>query len=159
MKKFILGLFLAVSVSQAAFFATNNLTAASHAITSRGVVVQSLTLYSTNTVPTLFYLFDGAITNVTAAFTNYTAYTTNEVDTIVSTTTGVTNLFTNTVIKYLATAVAAATNNTTPRVTIVVPASNVPVEYVFNPQESFAQYVTASNNLTGLSFIMRYRSP
>lgn len=161
MKKLLFGLVLAVSLvsAKAEYFATNNLSASNHFVLAKGAVLQTLTLYSTNTVPTVVRLYDGAITNITSAFTNYVVYTTNEVTTVTSTTTGVTNSFTNTVVKYTAQAVAAATNNNTPRVTIVVPASNVPVEYVFNPNELFSSRLTVSNDLTGLSFVLRYRNP
>jgi hypothetical protein len=160
MKKLLLGLALTfcLNANAQSFFATNNLTAGAHTVFTTGKILESLTLYSTNTLPTLVYLYDGAITNVTGVFTNYTVYTTNVVSTVV-TTAGITNTYTNVMLRYVPATVAAATNNALPRYTLVVPPSSEVLTYALSPFASVAKGLTVSNALTGLSFVLQYRNP
>ena len=152
---FVLAL-MTVSVNAGTYVGAN-LSAGDTAVIAQPTVVTRMTFYSTNATPTIVRLYDGAITNVTGLYTNWTSYVTNEVSTYVNTT-GTTNTQTNTVIKALASIVSAATNNMSPILTLVVPASNEPL--VFDSRSiPFAQKVTLSNNLTGLSAIIDYRTP
>lgn len=139
----------------AAEYIGSNLVATNTAVVATPVIVSSVTVFSTNTVPTLVRLYDGALTNVTSAYTNYTTYTTNLIVNYV-TTSGITNKYTNDVIWRSPNVVAAATNNTTPTVSFVAPAANVPLT-ITGPW-IFGKSVTLSNNLAGLSVIMTYRT-
>jgi hypothetical protein len=159
MKKFIsiIGLGVSLLTAQAQLFTSqSNLAATNTAVITTPLVLEQMTLFSTNTTPTLVFLYDGAITNVTAAYTNYIQYPTNVVTTYTNTT-GTTNTLTNRVEYTLAVANAAATNNSSPIRSLVVPASGSVT--VFTETIPFAQKLTISNNLAGLSAVIRYRKP
>lgn len=164
MKKLILGLLLTLNCSFAQmgsiYFATNNLAASNHFLLTGGKYVESLTFTTTNTTgSTLVYLYDGAITNVTGAWTNYVTYTTNVVDTYISIL-GTTNIMTNTVVWNAASTHAAATNNTSPSFVIAVnPATLGPTTYRFTTPLPFLSRVTLSNSLAGLNAVISYHTP
>lgn len=145
-------------------YVTNNMAASATTIISKSIDVGQLTFWTTNTSTTLVYLYDGAITNVTAAYTNYTTYSTNIVSNYV-TTTGTTNSLTNHVIYNAAVAVAAATNNSSPYVTIVVPGSLIAnaagqfVTYTPPTELVFRNKLTLSNSAAGLNGVISYRNP
>jgi hypothetical protein len=161
MKKLLINLFAAVALIvnvSAATTAIANQAATNAVIVNAPLVLDSITLYSTNTTPTIVYLFDGAITNVTAAWTNYTTYTTNQTYSYINSL-GTTNLQTNTTLYVQANAHAAATNNSTPLASFVVPASGGLVTFTPPIPLTFASKLTLSNNLIGVSGVVSYRSP
>lgn len=149
-----------VSASAQLFYGTNNLAATNNTIFSSGaVVLQKITLWSTNTSPTLVYLRDGDLVSTNSAFTNYLTYTTNVVTTWVGTQ-GTTNNYTNTVVTYIANNVAASTNNAVPaRFTFVVPASPTILNYTFVPNQTFVNKLTLSNSVAGVNALIQYRNP
>jgi hypothetical protein len=158
--KFILTIICALALTAATFASTyvgSNLSAGSTEVITTPSVVTSITLFSTNATPTIVRLYDGSVTYVTEAYTNRTYYTTNIASSYV-TTGGTTNLQTNTVLTSALVATGAATNNRAPILTIVVPASSVPITFD-SRSISFANSTYLSNNLTGLSATIEYRTP
>lgn len=156
--KSILALVVALS-SLSAFGATaliSNQAATNATAVSTPAVVQTVQLYSTNTSPTLFYLYDGSLTVTNGAYTNFTSAIGTKVETYIGAN-GLTNTWTNTVITITANPVAEATAARTPLAALVVPANNVPVTYTLNQPFTFS--VITSNNLAGLSGVITYRTP
>lgn len=159
MKKLLLSLALTLVTSFGATAVVSNQTATNAVVVATAGVLDSIQLYSTNVTPTIVRFYDGAITNVTAAYTNYLTYTTNIVTEYV-TTLGTTNLLTNNVTYNVANVVAAATNNSTAFLTLVVPGSangqvlnyTAPIPFVFRSN------LTLSNDLTGVSGVVTYRT-
>ena len=149
---------LALNINAASTAIISNQVATNAVIVNGGALLDNVVLYSTNTTPTIVYFYDGAITNVTAAWTNYTAYSTNQTYSYI-TSGGTTNLQTNTTWYVIANPRAAATNNTTPMLTLVVPGSGTGQTLNFTPPipQIFAQRITVSNNLAGLSGVITYR--
>src|SRR5688572_28292787 len=115
-----------VVTSQGATTAFSNLAATNTTVIATPVVINSLTFFSTNTTPTLVYLYDNATTVTNAAYTNYTSTVSTEVESFVGSN-GITNAVTNVVVAIATSEHAAATVAKTPVVTLVVPANNVPV--------------------------------
>lgn len=140
------------------YYVTNNLAASNHTVisVSSPVKTTSITLFSTNTAATLVYLFDGYLIRTNAAYTNYTAALSDVVSTVI-TSSGSTNLFTNSVWTTSANAVAAANVAATPLASIVVPPNSDPVTYQI--PYTFTKFLNVSNNLAGLSFVLSYRTP
>lgn len=134
----------------------SNLTATNTVIITNACVATSFTFFSTNATPTIVRLFDGDLTYVTGAYTNYTAASTSKVTSFV-TVNGTTNLSTNTVIQLTASAHAAATNTLVPIAVFVVPAANVPITIEPDSGIAFASKLNLSNNLAGLSYVISYR--
>jgi hypothetical protein len=157
MKKLILALLLTVLSTKAVVFSTNNLAAGNHFLISGANVLQSLVLSTTNDTPTQVLVYDGAITNITAAWTNWTSYTTNVVYSYL-TSTGTTNTVTNTVVFPVINPHAAATNNTVPIIAGVVTKQT---PFVLTPPGGtiFTSRVTLSNNAAGVNAIVLYRNP
>lgn len=156
MKKLLLALLIGASSLQAAVVAVSNLAATNTAVIATPAIVQEITFFSTNTVPTIIQFFDGSLTVTNAAWTNYTASVSTEVEFYV-TTTGITNTWTNTVINPVASEHAAETVARTPVFTAVVPANNVPITVPV--WSRFTYSVQLSNNLAGVSGIIKYRLP
>jgi hypothetical protein len=144
-------------------YITNNLTAFSHLVLSnQPIVLQSITLWTTNTAaPTLVKFYDGHLITTNTAYTNYTAARTAVVSTYI-TSTGSTNTLTNYVWKTSANAVAAANTSRNPILTIVVPtAANGPITFPVDdtdPSVIFSRFVVVSNDATGLSFSATYKT-
>lgn len=134
----------------------SNVVATNTVVVNAAAILQNITLFSTNNVPTIVRLLDGNLTTVTGAYTNYIEYSTNVVSSYI-TTTGVTNIMTNTVLVMIPSSHAAATNNTTAKMTLVVPANNVPI--TFSSVTIFNNKINLSNNLAGLSYVLQYRTP
>ena len=158
MKKLIALIGLAVCLSanaQSLFFSTNNMATGLRTLVNRAVTLQSLAV--TATTNQLIYLYDGASTYVTAAYTNYTTFVTNQVTTFVSVQTGITNTYTNTVLYSQATLVAAATNATPPLLTLNVGANTAPL--VFSTPLQFTRYLNLSNSVGGTTLVIGYDLP
>jgi hypothetical protein len=145
-----------VVTSQGATTAFSNLAATNTTVVTTPAVVNSLTLFSTNTTPTLVRLYDNAITVTNAAYTNYTSTVSTEVESFVGSN-GITNAVTNVVVAIATSEHAAETIAKTPVVTVVVPANNIPV--TITPRSIFPHKVVLSNNLAGVSGIITYRTP
>lgn len=158
MKKLLFSLLAAVSLSSyGATAIVDNLEATNTVVVSTPLVLDSITLYSTNTVPTVVRLIDGDLTTVTAAWTNYTTYTTNLVREYVNTL-GTTNTTTNSLLYVQAEPHAAATNATTPIATIVVPANGEVLTFTPTIPIIFTDQLNLSNNLAGVSGVISYRT-
>ena len=157
MKKLLLtiSLLAALNASAQQFFVTNSLAAGARTLVNEAIVLNNLQLLSTSN--TVIRLYDGALTNIVGAYTNYSTFSTNLV-TVNVTTTGITNTFTNTVLYTLAQAVTAATNNTPPIATVLVPA-NPTVPVILNGPIIFTKYMTLSNDSGTVSAIVNYRQP
>lgn len=157
-KSLVLGLALtcATAFGQGAYYSTNNLTAGAHTLVAVPATAFSLTLFSTNTAPTIVYLFDGAVTNVIGAYTNVVQYVTNQVTTYI-TTTGLTNTFTNRVLYTDYQAMTASTNAANPLVSLVIPPTGEIITYPLSPNLVFARSIILSNALTGASVVLNYR--
>lgn len=160
MKKFLVSLFAVVSIltASAATSVISNQSATNAVIVNDSIVLDGITLYSTNATPTIVYIFDGDISVVTAAWTNYTSYATNQVYEYI-TSLGTTNTSTNSYLYVSAVAHAAATNTAVPLATIVVPANSITTTFAPPIPLTFASKLTLSNNLTGLSGVVSYRNP
>jgi hypothetical protein len=158
MKKLILSisLLLTLTAANAGTYVASNLAATNTTAVAAPVVVTSLTLYSTNNVPTLTYLYDGSTTVTNAAWTNYTATVGAVVETYIGAN-GLTNTWTNQQPIIAASPHAAATIARTPVASFVVPANNVPLTLDLGAR--FTYSVVVSNNLAGLSGIINYRTP
>lgn len=122
---------------------------------NRAIVLNSLVL--TTTTNATLKIYDGATTNVIGAYTNYTVFVTNQVTTLVSPTTGVTNLFTNTVLYTLVQAQAQTTNDVTPLISTFITANSVPL--VLNTPLSFTKNMTIDVDTGGVNIIANYRLP
>ena len=143
---------------QAATRSTNNVAAGAHTIiTNSSVVLDSITLFTTNATPTLVYLYDGALLSTNAAWTNYTSYVTNLVYSYV-TSLGTTNTGTNSVLYVQANPHAAATINVEPLVSLVVPANGDLVTYTPPTPLVFSKSLVLSNSLIGVSGTISYRT-
>lgn len=166
MKKllFLVGLTVSLVTMQAETVTGSNLTAGhSRAVVATPCVLQSISLWTTNRTPTIVRLFDGDVVYTNAAFTNITTYVTN-ITTTYTNSVGTTNSFTDTTVYSAATVTAANTNNpSTSVVAIIVPASgtdNVAGQAItYNVPISIGRYLTISNNLTGVSYLLNYRKP
>lgn len=158
MKRFLLTISLLVAtlnVSAQQFFVTNALPAGAKALVNEACVLNNIQLLSATNA--IIRIYDGAITNAVGAYTNYTVFSTNLVTTFI-TTTGLTNTFTNTVLFTSATAVAAATNNTPPIITLVVPANSI-TPITFNGPIAFTKNLTLSNDVGIVSCVINFRQP
>ncbi len=156
MKKLLLliGL-LAINANAQLFYVTNNMAAGLRVVIPQAVVLQSLQL--TGTSNTIVRFYDGAATNVTAAYSNYTTFVTNRVSTFVSVQTGLTNTVTNTVLHTTIQAVAAATNDVAPILTLNIGANVAP--FIFDTPIIFARGVNVSNNNGGITMVVDYHLP
>lgn len=166
MKKFlfILGICAATLTSSFAqagssYFVTNNLTASARSLITGTFLLESITLTTTNTVPTVVRLYDGDTTYITQAYTNYVSYTTNIISTYISVL-GTTNTMTNTVLWNGLTGHALATNNTPVIAAVVANPGTLPV-VTWTPTTAipFVNKLTLSNDAAGLNVIVRYRLP
>lgn len=138
-------------------FSTNNLAASTnHTILTSPLILQSITLWSTNTSPTTVKFFDNWATSTNTAWTNLVVSVAAVVTNFV-TSSGVTNSFTNTVQKVTSTAHAAAIVVPTPILTVTVPASGVLV--TLDDPIFFTKRLTLDVSAAGLSFNMSYRNP
>lgn len=138
-------------------FATNNLAASTnHTILTSPFVLESITLWSTNTSPTTVKFYDNWATATNSAWTNLVVSVGTSVTNFV-TSSGVTNTFTNTVQKITSTAHAAAVVVPTPILTVTVPASGTLV--TLDDPIFFTKRLTLDVSATGLSFNMNYRNP
>lgn len=159
MKKLLFSI-LAATMLAPTFGATavvDNLEATNTVVISTPLVLDSITLYSTNATPTIVRLIDGDLTTVTAAWTNYITYQTNLVRTYINTL-GTTNITTNSLQYVQLEPHAAATNATTPILTIVVPADGGMVTFEPPSPIVFTSKLNLSNNLMGVSGIVSYRT-
>lgn len=159
MKKLILivGLILAgITTSKAqSYYATNNLAASNHVILTVPAHLTEISVWSTSLSPSLVYLFDGFMIKTNTAYTNYTASLVDVVTTTI-TSTGTTNIMTNTVWQSVANPVAAANTAAIPLVSLVVPANSVVATYPL--RATFVENVKLSNSLTGASALIKYRA-
>lgn len=157
MKKLFILLSLVASLAIHGATAVGTITTATNTyVTTSPIVLNTITLYCTNTAPSLVYLIDGYMLKTNAAYTNYTAAITAVVTTYV-TTTGITNTFTNNVYKTTTSEHAAANITPTPSITILVPASSVPITLSANVP--FGQRLSLSNASAGLSYFINYKTP
>lgn len=141
--------------SKAQTYATNNMATGIATVAAVPVVLTHLTLFTTNTTPTIVYLYDGYLTQTNAGYTNFVTYTTNQI-TLYTNTMGLTNTWTNTVIATVANGVAARSNVISPALaTLVVPA--YPGILDVNTYLMAGNRVTMSNTLQGTSAIITYR--
>jgi hypothetical protein len=127
------------------------------------VVINSITLWSTNTAVTTVKLYDYFRVYTNTAHTNWTVSTTTEVTTWV-TSTGTTNSSTNTVTQRTANPVAASSTVEPPIVTtLIVPATgtaNTAGQIVtYTGPFYFNRRVVADISATGLSYVMDYSVP
>lgn len=157
MKKLLalLGLTLALNANAQRFYVTNGMAAGLRVIIPQAVTLQSLQI--TGTSNTIVRLYDGPTTNVTAAYSNYTTFVTNRVSSFVSVQTGLTNTVTNTVLYTLVQAVAAATNDVSPVLTLNIGANTAP--FIFDSPITFTRGVNVSNNLGGITMVVNYDLP
>lgn len=123
-------------------------------------VVNSITLYSTNTSATIVKFYDYFRVYTNTAWTNFTTSTTTTIESVI-TSTGTTNLYTNSVITRTASPTAAASNVEPPILrTVVVPAApsfgttGNPV--VLTGPIYFNRRIVADISATGLSYVMDY---
>jgi hypothetical protein len=126
-------------------------------------VINSITLWSTNTAVTTVNLYDYFRVYTNTAYTNWTVTTTSEVTTWI-TSTGTTNSSTNTVTQRTANPVAAASNVEPPIVkSLIVPATgtaNTAGQIVtYTGPFYFNRRVVADISATGLSYVMDYSTP
>lgn len=149
---------LVANISGDTWFATNNLAAGSHHLFNGPKVVTQISITTTNDTPTIIRLYDGAITNVTAAYTSYTGYSSNVVTSVI-TSTGTTNTFTNSVYFVAPVSNDAATNNTPVKIAGSVDKYNPLIIIPSNGAQYFLSRMTLSNNATGVSALVGYRSP
>jgi hypothetical protein len=149
-----------ISVRADTFFSTNNLPASTNNLCINApLVLTSITLSTTNDLPTLVKVYDGGPTTVSPLWTNYITYKTNTVSTYLSGT-GTTNTVTNTTLYVLANINAAVTNATTPRVALVV-TKTTPITFT-TPNSSgviFDSKLTLDTAAAGVSAVIQYRSP
>ena len=155
-KSLLIAALLLVANTFGAVTSVSNLSNTNTTIVATPVVITELTLFSTNTTPTIVYLYDGSLTVTNSAYTNYTTSVSTEVESYVGAN-GLTNAWTNSVITVAANEVAEETVDRTPVATLVVPANNVPV--TITPNVIFTYSAILSNNLAGISGIITYRTP
>lgn len=124
------------------------------------VVINSITLWSTNTAVTTVKLYDYFRVYTNTAWTNFTTATTTTVESVI-TSTGTTNLYTNSVITRTASPNAAA-NNVEPPIarTLIVPATGTAntsgATITYTGPFYFNRRVTADISASGLSYVMDY---
>lgn len=140
------------------WFTTNNLAANTHYLFAGPKVVTSITITTTNDTPTIIALYDGAITNVVAAYTSYTTYASNVVEEVI-TPTGVTNSYTTSRLFVAPVSNAAATNNTPVKIAGTVDKLNPLIITPTLGAQYFLSRFTLSNNAAGVSALVGYRSP
>ncbi|HEX9232717.1 MAG TPA: hypothetical protein VF849_01575 [Blattabacteriaceae bacterium] len=138
----------------AEIYVTNNMATGLRTVVNEAIVLSSLQITGTTNVLLRFY--DGAITNVTGAYSNVTIYATNRITTFVGVN-GITNNFTNTVLYSVIAAVAAATNNTTPILVLNIGANVAP--FTFDTPLIFTKYVNVSNDQGGVTMVLNYHQP
>lgn len=155
---------LSVASSYGLTQAESNLTLNTNkTILSTPAVINSITLWSTNTAVTTVKLYDYFRVYTNTAHTNYTTTITTEVSEHI-TSTGTTNYNTNTVIQRTANAVAAAENVEPPIVkTLIVPATGTAdtagAIVTYTGPFYFNRRVVADISATGLSYVMDYSVP
>jgi hypothetical protein len=160
LKNIVLLLVTSASIlAQSSYYSATNLAATNTVAVNSPALLESIILTSTNTLPTLVQLFDGNLTYTTGAYTNYISYTTNVVSTYISVL-GTTNTMTNTVLWNQLDPHAAATNNRTASLALMVnPASQAAVTYTPPTAIVFSSKINLSNNLAGVNVVLRYRLP
>jgi hypothetical protein len=161
--KQLIKLFTVLSLATLSTFATvqseSNLAANTNkTILASPAVITSITLWSTNTEPTLVKLYDNFRVYTNAAWTNFTTSITTDVEEVI-TSTGTTNYYTNSVITRTASPTAAAENVEPPILrSIVVPAAaNGPI--TITGPIYFNRRIVADISATGLSYVMDYSTP
>lgn len=165
MKKLFIKLFALVALTTSLYaqgslyYTTSNVAATNIAPISTGFLLDQIILTSTNNSSSLVYLYDGGLTYVTGAYTNYVTYTTNVVSTYISIL-GTTNIMTNKVVWNALNPHAAATNNSSPILALAVnPATGNVINYTPTVPIVFARSLTLSNNNAGLNVTIRYHLP
>ncbi len=133
---------------------TNGMAAGLRTVVNEAVVLQSLSV--TGTSNTIVRLYDGPPTNIVGAYSNYTIFATNRITTFVGVN-GITNNFTNTVLYTLVQAVAAATNNAVPLLTLNIGANVAP--FTFSTPMIFTRSIGVSNDLGGVTMVLTYTQP
>lgn len=136
------------------FYSTNDMAAGIRTVVNEAVVLRSLQLSGTTNC--IVRIYDGAATNVTGAYSNMTIFATNIITTNIGVN-GITNLYTNTMLHTTIQAVAAATNATTPILTLNIGANVAP--FLFDTPLSFTKYINVSNNSGGITMVLNYRQP
>ena len=156
MKKLLtlIGLLSVLEVNAQQSFVTNGMAAGIATVINEAVVLTSLQI--TGTSNTIVRLYDGAATNVVGAYSNVTVFATNRITTLVGVN-GITNTFTNSQLYTLIQAVAAATNNTTPLLTLNIGANVAP--FTFDVPLIFTRYVNVSNDHGGITAVLNYHQP
>jgi len=166
MKKFlknsIIGIALVASLittANAAVVATSMTTNDSYwVILTNSAHLGEVTLISTSSVVVRFFDTTAAanssasVTYTNGAYTNIVIYTTNLVNNY-TTSTGVTNYFTNSVLWTATSSAAAATNNYSP-FSILYAAANVP--FTVNLNKDLMRGLVVSNSTTNVTIITRY---
>lgn len=162
MKKFlsiVLGL-LAVNASAATYIGSNLAASTNIAATTTPIVLTSIQLSTTNDTPVIVEFLDGGPTTVIPQYTSYSTYTTNLVNEHI-TSTGTTNVVTNTVVYVYATVNDAVTNETSAKITLMVdkynPVTFVPPSYVTGV--IFSEKLTLQTSAAGVNAVVRYRNP
>jgi hypothetical protein len=158
LKNIILVAAFALNVNAASTAIISNQEATNAVVVNEPLVLDSITLFSTNAAPTIVYLYDGGITYTRSAWTNYVTYPTNQTYTYI-TSGGTTNTYTASSLYVSATVQAAGTFAATPMVTLVVPANGGLVSFTPPIPLVFATKLTLSNSLTGVSGTVSYRTP
>ena len=166
MKKLLVSLALAIGISNSfgqadQTYTTNNMSSGIATITTAPGLLTTFTAFTTNTSPSILYLYDGPYLITSAAWTNYTQYVTNVVTTYI-TSTGITNTLTNIVLA-TAPVVHPAQNGVvrTPIMTFVVPPASIGggiTTLKVNPALQFGQSLTFSNSAIGLGLTATYRN-
>jgi hypothetical protein len=158
MKKLLVVLLLVTGITANAAVATKTSNVATNdLVTATGLVLQSLTLTTTNTAVTTVKLYDddkapyGSWTN--AAYVSTATYTSNNVENYVSLT-GVTNFITNAVSYTLLVTNSAATNALSP-VWIGTVSSTAPVS-LSGLGMRFNRGMAMSNNAAGITATILY---
>lgn len=154
----IAALAMVVVGSADSWFTTNNLAAGNHYLFAGPKVITAITITTTNDTPTTINIYDGAITNVTAAYTSYTTYASNVVEEVI-TSTGVTNSYTTSRLFVAPVSNAAATNNTFVKIAGSVDKLNPLIITPTLGAQYFLSRFTLSNNAAGVSALVGYRSP
>jgi hypothetical protein len=149
---------LIVSAKAQSTFATNNLAVSTnHTILTAPMVIESITLWSTNASPTTVKFLDGWATSTNAAWTNKVFTSQSVVTAAYTVTSGATNgPFTNIVYKSTSTEHAAAVIVTVPLMTVTVPASGVLI--TIDDPIAITKRLTLDVSAAGLSFNMKYRT-
>lgn len=166
MKNFIkVALLLLVSIPSFATWQTeaNLALNTNKTILATPAVVKSITLWSTNTAATTVKLYDNFRVYTNTAWTNFTTTTTTTVESVI-TSTGTTNLYTNSIISRTEAPTAAASNIEPPILrTIVVPAApsfgTTGDQITITGPIYFNRRIVADISATGLSYVMEYQTP